>query len=57
LVFTSFLIEAATIFSMRNGYLSRGVLTFILDLVMYTLLFVFVYMNQFQICLNHLFYL
>jgi hypothetical protein len=46
LVIASFVIEAIIIFSMRNGYLSRGWLTFILDLIMYMLLFLFVYLNR-----------
>lgn len=45
LVFIAFLIEAAINFSMRGEFLTRGTLTFILDLAMYILLFIFVYLN------------
>lgn len=46
LVFIAFSIEVAINFSMRGGYISRGALTFVLDLVMYILLFIFVYLNN-----------
>lgn len=46
IVFFSFLIEALIIFSIRWGYLIRGGITLILNLIMYMLLFYFIYLNR-----------
>jgi hypothetical protein len=41
-----FVIEAFLVLAIRNGILSRGIVSFIVDLIMYTTLFTFVYANR-----------
>jgi hypothetical protein len=48
LVFIAFLIEAIMIVLIRKGYLIRGTLTYIINLIMYTSLFVFIYQNRYN---------
>jgi hypothetical protein len=42
----SFLIEAILVLAIREGILNRGILTFIINLIMYSILFAFVYANR-----------
>jgi hypothetical protein len=46
LIFAAFFIEFIIVMGIRNGILHRGSITFILDLAMYILLFVFTYLNR-----------
>lgn len=46
LVFAAFIIEAITIFCIRKGLLQRGTITFVIDLCMYILIFLFGYFNR-----------
>jgi hypothetical protein len=46
LVFAAFIIEFLIVMSMKKGLLNRGVLTYLLDLIMYGLLFQFIYINR-----------
>ena len=48
LVFIAFLIEAMMIVLIRKGYLVRGTLTYIINLIMYITLFVFIYENRYN---------
>jgi hypothetical protein len=48
LVFLAFLIEAVMIVLIRKGYLVRGTLTYIINLIMYITLFVFIYQNRYN---------
>jgi len=46
LIFVAFFIEFAIVMLIQKGILTRGTLTFVLDLVMYSLLAVFAYTNR-----------
>jgi hypothetical protein len=48
LVFVSFLIEAIMITLIRKGYLVRGTVTYIVNLIMYIVLFLFIYKNRYN---------
>ncbi|MCM8711500.1 DUF5317 domain-containing protein [Clostridium sp. SYSU_GA19001] len=45
-VFTAFLIEFILIMLIRNQYLTRGIVTYVVNFIMYLLLFVFIYVNR-----------
>ncbi len=51
LIFIAFLIEAIMIFLIRKGYLQRGILTYIVNLIMYIFLFSFIYKNRYDKCM------
>jgi hypothetical protein len=46
LVFTGFFIEAIMVMLIKNGLLVRGNTSYLLDAVMYLLLFIFIYLNR-----------
>jgi hypothetical protein len=48
LVFIAFLIEAVIVMSIRKGYLVRGNVTYIINLIMYMTLFIFIYQNRYN---------
>jgi hypothetical protein len=48
LIFIAFLIEAIMVMLIRKGYLVRGTLTYIINLIMYITLFVFIYQNRYN---------
>lgn len=48
LIFIAFLIETVMIMLIRKGYLIRGTLTYLVNLVMYIILFVFIYQNRYN---------
>lgn len=45
-VFAGMFIEVIINISIRNGLMSRGLLTYLLDLIMYMLLFIFIFLNK-----------
>lgn len=45
LVFAAFFIEFSIVMLVKTSYISRGTLTFVLDLIMYMLLIIFIYLN------------
>jgi hypothetical protein len=46
LIFTSFLIELFIVISIKSGLFDIGILTYIINFIMYTLLVVFIYFNR-----------
>jgi hypothetical protein len=48
LVFIAFLIETIIVMSIRYGYLVRGSLTYIINLMMYITLFIFIFKNRYN---------
>jgi hypothetical protein len=51
LVFIAFTIEAIVVLSIRKGFLVVGSLTYIINLIMYIILFVFIYRNRHSKCM------
>jgi hypothetical protein len=46
LIFIAFFIEFGIVMGIRSGILTRGIVTYILDLIMYGLLILFIYYNR-----------
>jgi hypothetical protein len=51
LIFIAFFIEFAIIMSIRKGFITIGYITYGMDLVMYILIFLFIYLNRSNIYL------
>lgn len=45
-VFIAFFIELIIVILIKNGYLIRGIITYIINLIMYILLLIFIYINR-----------